>query len=84
MPRYFMHLHNAELLRDHEGRLFADLEQACAAAREAAGELIAEQIGRGDLVNLRETLEIVDEDGRTVATFRFADFFLQDDPNADL
>ena len=77
MPKFFMHVYNSESLCDPEGREFSDLDSACDAAREGASELIAEQIARGEIVDLRQRIEIADEHGEVAAVFRFNDFFMK-------
>ena len=58
MPRYFTHLYNAEMLRDETGEEFADLSAARIGARASASEIIAEQIVKGETVDLDHRLEV--------------------------
>ena len=75
MPRYFTHFYNSDVLRDERGQEFETLAEARRAALTGAGELIADHINQGKIVDLDDRLEIVDENGRVVSVLRFADFF---------
>lgn len=76
MPHYFTHLYNSDVLCDTQGEDFADLGLAEAAARRTASELIAEHIIDGQLIDLSNRLEVVDNSGRTVFVLRFSDLIL--------
>ena len=75
MPRYFTHLYNSEILCDHAGQECAGVAAAREAALRTAGELIAEHIVEGSIVNLSHRLEVVDEAGQVVVVIKFADLF---------
>jgi hypothetical protein len=67
MPRYFLHLKKgARLVRDHEGSVLASAEEAHAEAVQAAREICAEAIKRGEGVPA-DAVIIVDETGAQVA-----------------
>ncbi len=73
MPRYYFNVHNSiGLVEDEEGRDFADLEAARAAALKGAREIIAEDAAQG-VVDLRGRLEVIDEAGAVVLTLRFTE-----------
>ena len=83
MRRYYFHVYGAELLRDPTGEDLPGLDAAMEVARRSASELIAEQILRGEMVNLGQRIEIEDEDDGIVTTLYFRDFFQNDLTDAD-
>jgi hypothetical protein len=68
-------LYNDQVLRDDTGEHFADAVAARAAAVRGISELIAEKIAAGGRVDLRDRIEIEDEE-RQIAVLKFGDFFL--------
>lgn len=72
MPRYYLHYENDERLRDEVGQELADDEAARHAALEAAGELLSEQILRGERVDLDHRI-VAECDGETRFTIAFRD-----------
>ena len=75
MHRFFFHLHSDEVLRDELGQEFTDPAAARAGAIQGISELIAENLVRGDAVDLAHRLEIVDERDAVVDEIVFARLF---------
>lgn len=74
MPRYFFHYYNSDVLCDEVGEELAGVEAANEAARRAAGELISDQISRGEKVDLAHRIEVESDDG-IVIVIQFRDLF---------
>jgi len=73
MPRYYFNVHNSiGLVEDEEGRDFADLGAARAAALKGAREVIAGDAAEG-IVDLRGRLDVIDSAGTVVLTLRFTE-----------
>ena len=71
MPRYFFNVHNSiGLVEDEEGRDFADLDAARAAALKGAREIIAEDVADG-VADLRGRLDVIDAAGVVVLVIKF-------------
>jgi hypothetical protein len=67
MQRLFLHFREGgELLRDQEGCLFADLEDAKAEALVTGREVAADWIRQGKRVSALQ-IEIQDQEGRVLA-----------------
>lgn len=79
MPRYYFHYENNEFMRDEVGQELADDEAARQAALQAAGELLSEQILRGERVDLEHRI-IAECDGETRFTIAFRDLVKLPDP----
>jgi hypothetical protein len=74
MSRYYLHLRNeGEYIRDPEGADFANVEAAKLEAVRSAREIIADEIYSGSPVDLRDSIEVADTEGRTVLTVPFSD-----------
>lgn len=73
MPRYFLHLYNDVEARDEEGREFADLDDARAAAVRGARDVIAETVSRDGRLNLSHRIDVEDEDGRVLLSVPFSE-----------
>ena len=83
MPRYFFNVHNSiGFVEDEEGRDFADLDSARAAALKGAREIIAEDVADG-CVDLRGRLDIVDATGAVVLTIAFSEAVAVRGPEED-
>ena len=74
MPRYYFHLYNSGLMRDEVGQNLPGLAAVGEVARRSIGELIAEQIALGDIVDLDHRLEVEGDDG-IVMVIKFDDLF---------
>lgn len=74
MPRYYLHDQNGELLRDEVGQELGFDEHAKIAARAAAGELIAEQVSKGEKIDLFNRI-LVERDGKLVFVLEFRSLF---------
>ena len=74
MPRYYFHLYNGELVRDEVGEELAGLVRAGEVARRSVSEVIAEQITRGEIVDLEHRLEVEGDDG-IVMVLKYKDLF---------
>ena len=74
MPRYYFHLYNSGLMRDEVGQTLPGLAVVGEVARRSIGELIAEQIALGDIVDLDHRLEVEGDDG-IVMVIKFDDLF---------
>jgi hypothetical protein len=73
MQRYYFHVrHHEMLIRDPEGAEFETLEMARDEAVQAAREILAERLIKGDVID-GEVFEISLEDGAIVATIPFRD-----------
>ncbi|MFC3580744.1 DUF6894 family protein [Sphingomonas hylomeconis] len=73
MARYFFHLHERGTITvDEEGRVFATLAAAYAAAIRDARAIMCDQLGEGKLC-LACLIEIVDDTGACVARVPFGD-----------
>jgi hypothetical protein len=71
MPRFFMHVREAErLVEDPDGSDLPDLDAACVAAVAAAREIAAERLRAGEPLDARR-FGIHDEAGRLLATVPF-------------
>lgn len=75
MPVYYLNLYDGEFLPDNSGEQFADPAAAREAALRAISELIAEQIVEGRLVDLTQSVEILDDQRRAVDRLVFGDLF---------
>ena len=75
MPRYFINLYNDEILKDDTGQVFSDDVAAREAAVLGASELIAEHVAAGTIVDLRNRVEVQNEDRSLAMTIRFGDLF---------
>jgi hypothetical protein len=75
LTRYYFNLYNDEILRDETGEELNGPEAARRAAARSVSEVIAEQIVRGNTIDLNHRVEVQDYDGRIIATVRFGDFF---------
>lgn len=70
MPRYLFHLYNDIETQDFEGRLFPDLEAACANAIHSARSIMASELTSKGEISLRHWIEIETEEGEMhVVTF---------------
>ena len=68
MKRFFFHIReDGVLLRDREGVLCADAEQACTGAREAMREFILDTARAA--VRCPVQLEVTDEEGAVFASY---------------
>lgn len=74
MPRYYFHLYAKELMRDEVGEDLPGLLTAGEVARRSIGELIAEQIAQGQVVDLGHRLEVEGDDG-IVMVMKYGDLF---------
>ena len=71
MPRFFLHIREAErLVEDPDGSDLPDLDAARAEAAAAAREIAAERLRAGKGLDARR-FEIRDEAGRLLATVPF-------------
>ncbi len=71
MPRFFLHVRDAEgLVEDPDGSLVPDLGAACAEAAAAAREIAAERLRAGKPLTARH-IEIRDGAGHLLATVPF-------------
>jgi hypothetical protein len=76
-------LYNEQVLRDETGEHFADVVAAREAAVRGISELIAEKIAAGGRVDLRDRIEIEDEEGQ-IAVLKFGDFFLNGEETTEI
>ena len=73
MQRYYFHVrHDETLVRDLEGAEFETLELAREEAVQAAREILAERLIKGDVID-GEIFEITLENGEIVAAIPFRD-----------
>ena len=72
MPRYFFHLHNDLETRDEEGLELPDLAAARNVAEQEARAMAAQSVANGQL-DLRHSIEVIDESGATVLVVRFGE-----------
>jgi hypothetical protein len=71
--RLFLHLRrDGDLLRDEDGRLFADLAEARAEALATGREVVANRLGQGRRVAALH-IEIQDQTGRVLAIMPLRD-----------
>lgn len=73
---YYFHLYNSELMRDELGVDLPGLLAADEVARRSVSELIAEQIARGELVDLGNRLEVEGDDGIEIV-LKYKDMFTE-------
>lgn len=74
MPRYYFHLYTDDLMRDGVGQQLAGLAAAGDVARRSVSEVIAEQISRGEKVDLGHRLEVEGDEG-IVMVLEYRDLF---------
>jgi hypothetical protein len=73
VPRFFFHIHDDEdTVPDTEGMVFLDVETARREGEQSARELLAADIRAGRAVD-RQRVEVVQEDGSSVATYFLRD-----------
>jgi hypothetical protein len=71
MPMYYFHIRSSDtLVDDLEGSELADVAKAYDEAAEAARELLAESVRKGDVIDDHE-FELCDEHGTEVFTIPF-------------
>ena len=70
MPRYFFHVHDRHDLPEEDGAELPDVQAGRAEAIRAAGEMLRDIDGA--LTGEGWTMEVTDEAGRLVFTFRFS------------
>ncbi|WP_421579742.1 DUF6894 family protein [Shinella sp. M31] len=71
MPRFYFHIRDGDVHEiDHEGLLFASLEDAVVDARKAAREMLAENLIANEHID-GQRFEIADETGNVVETVPF-------------
>ena len=70
MPRFFFNLRDDVSVEDGEGKELPDAASARAEAVRHARDIMSEDIKEGRLM-LNDSIDIVDEQGRPVATLRF-------------
>jgi hypothetical protein len=73
MPRYFFDLHNDLDALDHEGKEFANLEAAKAAALCEVREMIQASVAEHGKIDLRHFISLRDESGSVVLNMHFED-----------
>ena len=70
MPRYLFHLYNDEQTIDKEGRLFPNLEAACADAAQSARSIMGSELTSKGEITLSHWIEVETEEGEMhVVTF---------------
>lgn len=73
MPRYYFHLRNgAGFVEDEEGRDLPDPEAARSEALKGVRSILCEDV-LGGVVDLRGSLEVVDQDGVRILLLPFAE-----------
>lgn len=71
MPRYYLHIRGGQkLIRDHEGVELPSVVSAKGEAEEAAGEILAEKVHAGEIIDGQE-FEIHDAWGNHMLTVPF-------------
>jgi len=70
MPRFFFNLRDDISVEDGEGKVLPDAVSARAEAVRHARDIMSEDIKDGRLM-LKDSIDIVDEQGRPVTTLRF-------------
>ena len=73
MPRYYFHIFNDMEVRDDDGQQLRDVAAARKEARDAAADLIRDEIKAGRKIHPDHRIEIEDERGHMVAVLRFGD-----------
>ncbi len=74
MPMYFLNLRRSgELTEDLEGYDLPDLEAVREEAVEGARTIVSEDVRFGKEINLADSVEITDSDGKHLQTITFAD-----------
>lgn len=70
MPRYHFHLYNDIETLDLEGRMFPDLEAACADAVQSARSIMGSELTTKGEISLSHWIEVETEEGEMhVVTF---------------
>jgi hypothetical protein len=72
MPRFYFNLRDDLVVDDEEGRELPDIAAARDCALLNARSIASENVHKGHL-DLSHRIEVVDHDGRIVATVSFAD-----------
>ena len=71
MPRYYFHLYDDIISKDHEGQLLPNIQAARVYAIEAARAMMAAEIQEKGTVSLSDWLEVEDEQGEVVLIVKF-------------
>ena len=75
MSRFFFHLHNGiGLIQDEYGRELPDLARVRAEAVKGIRSVVGDEVLNGR-IDLRGRIEVVDEEGKVVATVTFEEAF---------
>lgn len=73
MPRYYFHVFNEMETRDDDGQEFSGPDAARKEARDAAADLIREEIRAGRPICPDHRIEIEDEQRQLIDVLRFGD-----------
>jgi hypothetical protein len=73
MPHYFFALHNDVEAVDDEGLELADLGAARVVALKTIAELVHDKIANGETIDLSHSVEILDEERRSVLLLPFSE-----------
>lgn len=83
MPRFYFHVFNHVTMHDAEGQELSGIEAAMREARNAAADLISDDIKTGRLINPAHRIEVTDAQQRQVYVLRFGDLLRERSPRDD-
>ena len=76
MPRYYFHLTGPDSLHDDIGEEMEGIAAVLQVARRTAAELIAEEIVKGQIVDLAQAITVAGDQGN-VLVLKYSDLFVQ-------
>jgi hypothetical protein len=80
MPRFYFHVFNHMIMHDPEGQELPGIEAAVREARNAAADLISDDIKAGRLINPAHRIEVMDAQQRRVHVLHFGDLLRERSP----
>lgn len=80
MPRFYFHVFNHIVLHDAEGQELPGIKAAVREARNAAADLISDDIKAGRLIDPAHRIEVTDAQQRRVHVLRFEDLLRERSP----
>jgi hypothetical protein len=80
MPRFYFHVFNHMIMHDAEGQELPGIEAAVREARNAAADLISDDIKGGRLINPAHRIEVMDARQRRVHVLHFGDLLRERSP----
>lgn len=83
MPRFYFNVFNHLTIHDEEGHELPSMDAAVLEARNAAAELISDDIKSGRLVDLEHRIEVSDAQQRTVHVRRLGDLARERSPQKE-